>query len=75
VHIDAGLLMNNVALPNGGATRDGIVATWRSGRCRVSTIVARIPFFEPGDFVYHRHIGERQNSGMMARIRVIASRR
>ncbi len=68
---DAGELMDNVSLPNGGATCDGTVATWRSGRCKVPSVVVRIPFSEPGDFMYHCHIGEHQDSGMMARIRVI----
>jgi FtsP/CotA-like multicopper oxidase with cupredoxin domain len=68
---DAGRLMDNVPLPNGGATCDGTVATWRSGRCKVASVVVRIPFSEPGDFIYHCHIGEHQDSGMMARIRVI----
>jgi FtsP/CotA-like multicopper oxidase with cupredoxin domain len=68
---DAGKLMDNVSLPNGGATCDGTVATWRSGRCKVPSVVVRIPFSEPGDFIYHCHIGEHQDSGMMARIRVI----
>jgi FtsP/CotA-like multicopper oxidase with cupredoxin domain len=74
VHSDAGQLMGNVALPNGGASCDGTVATWRSGRCRVSTIVVRIPFSEVGGFVYRCHIGEHQDSGMMAHIRAIAFR-
>lgn len=71
---DGGQLMDNVALPNGGATCTGTVAAWRSGRCSVSTVVVRIPFSEPGDFVYHCHIGEHQDSGMMAHIRVIPSK-
>jgi hypothetical protein len=71
---DAGELMDNVALPNGGATCDGTVAKWRAGRCLVATVVVRIPFSQPGDFVYHCHIGEHQDSGMMEHIRVIASR-
>jgi FtsP/CotA-like multicopper oxidase with cupredoxin domain len=70
---DAGQLMDNVALPNGGGPCDGTVAPWRSGHCRVSTVVVRIPFSEAGDFVYHCHIGEHQDSGMMAHIRVVAS--
>ncbi|HVN92115.1 MAG TPA: multicopper oxidase domain-containing protein [Terracidiphilus sp.] len=68
---DAGNLMDSVSLPNGGAACDGTVATWRSGRCKVATVIVRIPFSEPGDFIYHCHIGEHQDSGMMARIRVI----
>jgi L-ascorbate oxidase len=68
---DVGKLMDNISLPNGGAACDGTVATWRSGRCQVVSVVIRIPFSEPGDFIYHCHIGEHQDSGMMARIRVI----
>ena len=71
---DAGRLMDNLPLPNGGAACDGTVATWRAGRCRVATVVVRIQFSEPGDFVYHCHIGEHMDSGMMAHIRVVASR-
>lgn len=70
---DAGILMDNVALPNGGKTCDGTVATWRAGRCPVPTIVVKIPFAEVGDFMYHCHIGEHQDAGMMAHIRVVAS--
>lgn len=71
---DAGMLMDNVVLPNGGRTCDGTVATWRAGRCPVQTVVVRIPFAEVGDFMYHCHIGEHQDAGMMAHIRVIASK-
>jgi FtsP/CotA-like multicopper oxidase with cupredoxin domain len=71
---NAGRRMDNVAIPNGGATCDGTVAKWRDGRCKVATVIVRIPFTEPGDFVYHCHIGEHQDSGMMAHIRVTASR-
>lgn len=71
---DAGALMDNVVLPNGGKTCDGSVAAWRAGRCVVETVVVKIPFAEVGDFVYHCHIGEHQDGGMMAHIRVIASR-
>ncbi len=70
---DAGELMDNVALPTGGQNCDGTVGTWRSGACPVQTVTVRIPFAEVGDFVYHCHIGEHQDGGMMAHIRVIAS--
>lgn len=69
---DGGVLMDNVPLPTGGATCDGTVAAWRSGECKVQTIKVGIPFAEVGDFVYHCHIGEHQDGGMMAHIRVIA---
>jgi L-ascorbate oxidase len=70
---DAGELMDNVALPTGGDSCDGSVATWHSGACPVQTVTVNIPFAEVGDFVYHCHIGEHQDGGMMAHIRVIAS--
>jgi L-ascorbate oxidase len=70
---DAGALMDNVVLPNGGRSCDGSAAAWRVGRCPVQKIIVRIPFAEVGDFVYHCHIGEHQDGGMMAHIRVIAS--
>jgi FtsP/CotA-like multicopper oxidase with cupredoxin domain len=71
---DAGELIDNVSLPNGGPPCDGTVAKWRAGRCQVATVVVRIRFSQRGDFVYHCHIGEHEDSGMMEHIRVIASR-
>jgi L-ascorbate oxidase len=71
---NAGALMDNVVLPNGGKTCDGSVATWRAGKCQVQTVAVKIPFAEVGDFIYHCHIGEHQDGGMMAHIRVIASK-
>ena len=41
---------------------------------RLQPLWSRIPFSEAGDYVYHCHIGEHQDSGMMAHIRVIAFR-
>ena len=70
---DAGELMDNVALPVGGFNCDGTVGTWRSGGCPVQIVTVRIPFSQVGDFVYHCHIGEHQDGGMMAHIRVIAA--
>jgi len=70
---DGGVMMDNVPLPTGGDTCDGSVATWRSGACKVPVVTVKIPFSEVGDFVYHCHIGEHQDGGMMAHIRVIAS--
>jgi len=68
---NAGKFMDSISLPNGGTTCDGTVATWRSGACKVATVVIRIPFSQPGEFMYHCHIGEHQDSGMMAPIRVL----
>lgn len=70
---DAGELMDNVALPVGGFSCDGSISTWQSGGCPVPIVTVRIPFSQVGDFVYHCHIGEHQDGGMMAHIRVIAA--
>ena len=37
-----------------------------------TTVVVEIPFHEIGDFVFHCHILEHEDGGMMARIRVVA---
>ena len=69
---DAGKLMDSVALPNGGA--EAAMVRWRVGEvgaARSQASRSEFPFSEPGDFIYHCHIGEHQDSGMMARIRVI----
>jgi L-ascorbate oxidase len=70
---DGGALMDNVTLPSGSATCDGSVLKWRDGTCKVKPEFVSIPFSEIGDFVYHCHIGEHQDGGMMAHIRVIAN--
>jgi len=70
---DGAAMMDNVPLPTGGNNCDGSVALWRLGTCKVPIVRVKIPFAEVGDFVYHCHIGEHQDGGMMAHIRVIAS--
>jgi L-ascorbate oxidase len=52
---------------NGACT----VAQWRAGHCRSTPLVLDIPFAELGDFVYHCHILEHEDGGMMARIQVV----
>lgn len=52
---------------------DGTCATvqdWRNGVCTAYPAVIEIPFAIAGDFVYHCHILEHEDGGMMARIRV-----
>jgi len=46
------------------------VDDWKSGACRSTPTVVRIPFFVAGDYVFHCHILEHEDGGMMARIRV-----
>ncbi len=46
------------------------VAAWKSGACQSVPTVVSIPFFVAGDYVFHCHILEHEDGGMMARIRV-----
>ena len=70
---DAGGIMDNVPLLHGSPECDGSVAAWRNGACKVNPVRVEIPFAEIGDFVYHCHILEHEDGGMMAHIRVVAS--
>ena len=47
------------------------IAQWRSGHCVSTAKVFDIPFAELGEFVYHCHILEHEDGGMMARIQVV----
>ncbi len=47
------------------------VAQWRTGKCTSPPIIVDIPFSQAGDFVYHCHILEHEDGGMMAKIRVM----
>lgn len=66
-----GALVDNIPVPHGSDECDGSVATWRSGACQVKPVYAFIPFSQVGDFVYHCHILEHEDGGMMAHIRVV----
>jgi FtsP/CotA-like multicopper oxidase with cupredoxin domain len=66
-----GALVDNIPVPHGSDSCDGSIATWRSGVCQVKPVYAFIPFSQVGDFVYHCHILEHEDGGMMAHIRVI----
>jgi FtsP/CotA-like multicopper oxidase with cupredoxin domain len=46
---------------------------WRSGRCTTNPEVFNIEFTQLGEFVYHCHILEHEDGGMMARIMVLPS--
>jgi L-ascorbate oxidase len=54
---------------NGVCTPD----QWRNGQCSSPPIVIDIPFSVLGEFVYHCHILEHEDGGMMAKIRVVPS--
>jgi L-ascorbate oxidase len=67
-----GVMLDNVPLVHA----DGVCNTvqdWRNGACTAHPAVVEIPFTVAGDFVYHCHILEHEDGGMMARIRVRAS--
>ncbi|SFK12029.1 multicopper oxidase family protein [Methylocapsa palsarum] len=65
----SGILHDNIPLQHA----DGVcnsVADWRNGACTAHPVTVDIPFAIAGDFVYHCHILEHEDGGMMARIRV-----
>ena len=46
---------------------------WRDGTCVTIPVVVDIPFSQLGEFVYHCHILEHEDAGMMAKIQVVAA--
>jgi len=68
---ETGALVDNVPVPHGNAGCDGSVSAWRTGGCLVAPVKLSIPFSQVGDFVYHCHILEHEDGGMMAHIRVV----
>jgi FtsP/CotA-like multicopper oxidase with cupredoxin domain len=65
------VLVDNTPVPHGSDPCDGSIGAWRSGACKVQPVNVFIPFSEVGDFVYHCHILEHEDGGMMAHIRVV----
>ncbi|WP_245414616.1 multicopper oxidase domain-containing protein [Aestuariivirga litoralis] len=49
------------------------IAQWHDGTCINTPAVVDIPFAETGEFVYHCHILEHEDAGMMAKIQVVPS--
>jgi L-ascorbate oxidase len=73
--IDGGMVLHdNVPLPRSANTDncDGSVDAYSRGLCHPTPVFVEIPFREIGDFVFHCHILEHEDGGMMARIRVVA---
>jgi FtsP/CotA-like multicopper oxidase with cupredoxin domain len=48
-----------------------IIPQWRQGLCKTNPEVFDIQFTQLGEFVYHCHILEHEDGGMMARIQVV----
>jgi FtsP/CotA-like multicopper oxidase with cupredoxin domain len=73
-----GVMLDNFPLPHANGTcgnnppsdPSNPIADWRNGACSSPPITIEIPFAIAGDFVYHCHILEHEDGGMMARIRV-----
>jgi FtsP/CotA-like multicopper oxidase with cupredoxin domain len=72
---DALVLHDNLPLPRPYNTDgcDGSVEAVKAGACVPRGAILRIPFREVGDFVFHCHILEHEDGGMMARIRVVGA--
>jgi FtsP/CotA-like multicopper oxidase with cupredoxin domain len=47
------------------------VDQWRAGTCKSAPVVVDIPFSQLGEFIYHCHILEHEDGGMMAGIKVV----
>ena len=80
--VGGGMLQDNiplgVATPNVPEVMDsqnGVcsIDQWRNGQCTTNTVVVDIPFSQVGEFVYHCHILEHEDGGMMAKIKVVPS--
>ena len=68
-----GIYQDSAVLLAGSEACDGSVAAWRSGACKTAPVEVNIPFAIAGDFVYHCHILEHEDGGMMAAIHVAAN--
>jgi FtsP/CotA-like multicopper oxidase with cupredoxin domain len=71
---DVAVLQDNVPVPHAtdASQCDGSLAPYASGACKPQSVWVSIPFTQIGDFVFHCHILEHEDGGMMARIRVVA---
>jgi L-ascorbate oxidase len=80
--VGGGMLQDNVPLgvatpnvPEVMDSQNGVcsIDQWRNGQCTTNTVVVDIPFSQVGEFVYHCHILEHEDGGMMAKIKVVPS--
>lgn len=76
-----GITFDNIPLPHANGTcgsnppddLSNPITDWRAGLCKSQPITVEIPFAVAGKFVYHCHILEHEDGGMMAVIQVIPS--
>jgi L-ascorbate oxidase len=82
-NLGVGIMEDNVPLPivTVGPTTvippDGscTILQWHNRGCTMTPLVVDIPFSQLGAFVYHCHILNHEDSGMMAKIQVVPSPR
>ncbi|WP_347985978.1 multicopper oxidase domain-containing protein [Methylomonas sp. AM2-LC] len=67
------ILQDNVPLLAGNEGCDGTYLSWKNGSCQSHPIDVEIPFAIAGDFVYHCHILEHEDGGMMETIHVVSA--
>lgn len=67
------ILQDNVPILSGTVNCDGTVASWRNGSCQTTPVVVEIPFAIAGDFVFHCHILDHEDGGMMGAINITGS--
>jgi FtsP/CotA-like multicopper oxidase with cupredoxin domain len=74
------ILEDNVPVPfatalisDVGSKQNGYcsIDQWRAGQCSATPVFVDIPFSELGEFVFHCHILEHEDGGMMAKIKVV----
>lgn len=70
-NIPLGVVTPNI--PDVNDVQNGVctIDQWHHGQCSSTPIVVDIPFAEIGEFVYHCHILEHEDGGMMAKIQVV----
>jgi FtsP/CotA-like multicopper oxidase with cupredoxin domain len=68
-------IVDVVTNPNNPNFQNGVctITQWRHGHCQTNPEVFDIQFSQLGEFVYHCHILEHEDGGMMARIMVVPS--
>jgi L-ascorbate oxidase len=67
---DPGILHDSIPLKHSHTGDCESIAAYHAGACTAEINVIDVPFSIAGDFVYHCHVLEHEDGGMMARIRV-----
>jgi L-ascorbate oxidase len=83
--LGAGIMEDNVPLPVATPVDPNYIATvqngyctidqWHAGLCPMTPLQVEIPFSQLGTFVFHCHILDHEDGGMMAKIQVVAAPR